>query len=69
MKPNEAPVPKKRQRGRPIGTIKGAKVAVTIMLPVVTKERLDAISQRTGVNRGAFIDQALQAKFKRDGIT
>ena len=55
--------PQKRGRGRPSGT---AKIAVTIMLPVTTKERLDTISEQTGVNRGALVDQALLEKFKKE---
>jgi hypothetical protein len=66
MKPKEAPVPK-RGRGRPIGTTKGKKVAVTLMLPVATKDRLDAIAEQTGTNRGALVDQALLAQFRKDG--
>jgi len=58
----QAPVPKKRGRGRPSGA---EKIAVTIMLPVTTKERLDQIANKTGVNRGAFVDQALREKFER----
>lgn len=49
-----------KKRGRPSGT---AKIAVTIMLPVATKERLDQIAEQTGVNRGDFVDQALQRHF------
>jgi len=60
MKPKEAPVPKKRRRGRPTGT---AKIAVTIMLPVTTKEQLDQIANQTGMDRGTFVDQALQRYF------
>jgi hypothetical protein len=58
----DAAKPKKRARGRPRG---GEKIAVTIMLPTSTKDRLDAIAEQTGVNRGAFVDQALQAHFKK----
>ena len=58
----EAARPKKRGRGRPRGS---EKIAVTIMLPTSTKDRLDAIAEQTGVNRGAFIDQALKAQFKK----
>jgi hypothetical protein len=58
----EAAKPKKRGRGRPRGS---EKIAVTIMLPTSTKDRLDAIAEQTGVNRGAFIDQALQAQFNK----
>ena len=60
MKPKEAPVPKKRGRGRPAGT---EKIAVTIMLPVTTKERMDDIAETTGTNRGELVDQALQRYF------
>jgi hypothetical protein len=60
MKPKEAPVPKRRGRGRPTGT---AKIAVTIMLPVTTKEQLDQIANQTGMDRGTFVDQALQRYF------
>ena len=60
MKPKEAPVPKKRGRGRPAGT---EKIAVTIMLPVTTKERMDDIADKTGTNRGELVDQAQQRYF------
>ena len=53
-------MPKKRGRGRPAGT---EKIAVTIMLPVTTKERMDDIADKTGTNRGALVDQALQRYF------
>jgi hypothetical protein len=33
------------------------------MLPVVTKERLDQIAEQTGIDRGTFVDQALQRHF------
>jgi hypothetical protein len=62
----EAAEPKKRGPGRPHGTTKGKKVAVTIMLPTATKERLDAIAEQTGTNRGALVDQALQAQFRKE---
>src|SRR5271166_1737898 len=60
MKPKESPVPKRRGRGRPTGI---AKIAVTIMLPVTTKQQLDAIANQTGMDRGTFVDQALQRHF------
>jgi hypothetical protein len=60
MKPKEAPVPRRRERGRPAGAL---KIAVTIMLPVTTKERLDHIANQTGVDRGTFVDEALQRHF------
>jgi hypothetical protein len=63
----EAAKPKKRGRGRPIGTTKGKKVAVTLMLPLTTKDQLDAIAEQTGINRGALVDQALQAQFRTGG--
>jgi hypothetical protein len=60
MKRKEAPVPKKRGRGRPPGT---AKIAVTLMLPIITKEQLDQIANQTGMDRGTLVDQALQRHF------
>ena len=62
MRSKEATVPKKRGRGRPAGT---EKVAVTIMLPVTTKERMDEIAEKTGTNRGVLVDQALQRYFEQ----
>jgi hypothetical protein len=61
----EAAKPKKRGRGRPRGS---EKIAVTIMLPTATKARLDAIAEQTGVNRGAYVDRALLAQLRKDGI-
>jgi hypothetical protein len=58
----------KRKRGRPRGTTKTEKVRVTIMLLPATKERLDAVAERTETTRGEYVDQALQAKFRRGGI-
>jgi len=55
----------KRGRGRPIGTTKDAKVPVTIMLLEATKVRLDQVADQAGVTRSVFIDQALQAQFKK----
>jgi hypothetical protein len=56
----------KRGRGGPHGTTKGKKVAVIVMLPPTTKEQLDTTAGQAGITRSAFVDQALQAKFKKE---
>ena len=60
MKSKETPVLKRPELGRPAGA---PKIAVTIMLPVTTKERLDHIVKQTGMDRGTFVDEALQRHF------
>ena len=57
----------KRGRGRPVGTTKAKKVAVTLTLPLATKDRLDALAEQTGTNRSAIVNQALQAQFEKGG--
>jgi hypothetical protein len=44
------------------------KVAVNVMLPPATKEKLDRVSRTHNVPRGDYIDRALQAAFKEDGV-
>ena len=45
---------------------KDEKIAVTVMLPRVVKERLDEFAHETRRTRGGYIELALLAQFERD---
>jgi len=45
---------------------KDGKIAVTVMLPRVVKERLDELARETRRTRGGYIELALLAQFERD---
>jgi predicted transcriptional regulator len=45
---------------------KDEKIAVTVMLPKVVKERLDELARETRRTRGGYIELALLAQFERD---
>jgi hypothetical protein len=66
MKNSEQP---KRGRGRPRGSTKAEKIAVTIMLPIATKDRLETVAEQTGATRSAYVDLALRNQFRKDKIT
>jgi predicted transcriptional regulator len=48
------------------GPAKDVKIAVTVMLPKVVKERLDELARETRRTRGGYIELALLAQFERD---
>jgi predicted transcriptional regulator len=54
-----------RKAKRP-GPAKDEKIAVTVMLPKVVKERLDELARETRRTRGGYIELALLAQFERD---
>jgi predicted transcriptional regulator len=54
-----------RKTKRP-GPAKDEKIAVTVMLPRVVKERLDEVARETRRTRGGYIELALLAQFERD---
>jgi predicted transcriptional regulator len=47
---------------------KAEKIAVTVMLPRVVKERLDELASETRRTRGGYIELALLAQFERDEL-
>ena len=54
---------RKTKRADPV---KDEKIAVTVMLPKVVKERLDELARETRRTRGGYIELALLAQFERD---
>jgi hypothetical protein len=56
----------KRGRGRPRGSTKPKKVAVTIMLPVATKDQMEIAVEQTGDTRSAYMNRAVLAQLRKD---
>jgi predicted transcriptional regulator len=58
-----SPYMRKTKRADPA---KDEKIAVTVMLPRLVKERLDQLARETRRTRGGYIELALLAQFERD---
>jgi predicted DNA-binding protein len=60
------PVMSKERKSTP--SDKMNKVPKTFRVPPETARRLERASKADGVSQSVYVDQALKAKFKKDGI-